>query len=136
MIADRLLTRFQAVQLLAGRWQGFFLLGKFKVLSLLGAGGSGRVYLCEQLRLERLVAVKVLPIVSSDDAGSVDHAERLHRELADIDGLTAAVDLAESNLIVGRFLSVKGVPFAQARDVFRQRSLETIFGRPHLVARR
>ena len=36
-------------------------LGEFKILSLIGVGGMGQVYLAEQTTLKRQVAVKVLP---------------------------------------------------------------------------
>jgi serine/threonine protein kinase len=36
-------------------------LGPYEVVSLLGAGGMGEVYKCRDTRLDRLVAVKVLP---------------------------------------------------------------------------
>jgi serine/threonine-protein kinase len=43
-------------------------LGGYRVLSSLGAGGMGEVYLAEDTRLKRKVAVKLLPqIVSSDE---------------------------------------------------------------------
>src|SRR5262245_34915194 len=61
LVKDNLLTSFQAEQLLGGKWQHFLVKGKYKVLSLLGSGGMGKVYLCEHLRMNRRVALKVLP---------------------------------------------------------------------------
>src|SRR5215470_7033891 len=60
LVANRLLTPFQARQLKKGRSDGFFLTDKYKILDLVGAGGMGKVYLCEHLILHRLVAVKLL----------------------------------------------------------------------------
>lgn len=48
-------------------------LGDFEILSLIGAGGMGEVYRARDRRLERDVAIKVLPRFVSLDA------ERLHR---------------------------------------------------------
>src|SRR5262245_20302024 len=62
LVRQGFLTPFQAGQILSGKWRGFFIAGgKYKLLQLLGVGGMGRVYLCEHLRMRRLVALKVLP---------------------------------------------------------------------------
>src|SRR5580765_5174371 len=51
--------------------------GRYRILSPLGAGGMGEVFLAEDSRLERRVAVKVLP-----ESIQADHVarERLRRE--------------------------------------------------------
>lgn len=60
LLEERLLTRFQAKQLLAGRHRGFFIAEKYKILELLGEGGMGRVLLCEHVLMQRLVALKLM----------------------------------------------------------------------------
>jgi eukaryotic-like serine/threonine-protein kinase len=60
------LTPYQVERLLAGRSEGFFL-GDCRILGVLGAGGMGKVYLAEQMRLGRQVAVKVLSSHRADD---------------------------------------------------------------------
>ena len=59
LIKNTLITEYQARQLLAGRYKGFYV-GKYKLLEVLGAGGMGKVFLAEQITMERLVAIKVL----------------------------------------------------------------------------
>src|SRR5262245_28912112 len=76
LVSGGLLTRYQAEQLLLGRWRNFILNGKYKVLGPLGAGGMGQVFLCEHLVMRRRVAVKVLHLSFSDGAA----LERFHRE--------------------------------------------------------
>src|SRR5207247_2635245 len=67
-----------AGQLLSGKWRGFLIAGgKYKLLQLLGVGGMGKVYLCEHVRMKRLVALKVLPHDQTKDEGAV---ERFNRE--------------------------------------------------------
>src|SRR5262245_4038734 len=52
-------------------------LGHYRVESLLGAGGMGRVYLAFDPRLDRVVALKILP---PDLIGDVDRLQRFTRE--------------------------------------------------------
>src|SRR5262249_37499983 len=53
MVRDGLLTRFQAVHLLQGKWRNFILSSKYKVLGPLGSGGMAHVFLCEHLVMRR-----------------------------------------------------------------------------------
>ena len=53
------LTLWQAQQLLAGRVSGFQI-DKYILLNLLGRGGMGRVFLARDVRLNRMVALKLL----------------------------------------------------------------------------
>ncbi|MBX7104548.1 MAG: protein kinase, partial [Gemmataceae bacterium] len=72
-----LLTPFQAGLLINGKWRGFQIAGgKYKLLQLLGIGGMGKVYLCEHIRMKRLVALKVLPIDQLKDPGAIDRFNR------------------------------------------------------------
>jgi serine/threonine protein kinase len=77
MVRDGLLTPFQARQLLHGKWRGFIIADKYRLLCRLGAGGMGTVYLCEHTIMRRRVAVKVLPTSRLHDPATV---ERFHRE--------------------------------------------------------
>ena len=52
-IRDGLLTRFQAGNLLLGKWRNFFIAGKYKLLEPIGSGAMGRVYLCEHVLMRR-----------------------------------------------------------------------------------
>ena len=54
------LSRFQARKLLQGVARGL-ILASFQILSLIGKGGMGRVYLARDSRDGRLVALKILP---------------------------------------------------------------------------
>jgi serine/threonine protein kinase len=59
-------------------------LGPYEILSPLGAGGMGEVYKARDTRLERTVAVKILPPRFSEDA---DMKQRFEREAKAISAL-------------------------------------------------
>ncbi|MHB8969073.1 MAG: serine/threonine protein kinase [Pirellulaceae bacterium] len=76
LVASQLLTRWQADNLLRGKYRGYFL-GKFKLLGLLGSGGMSSVYLAEHTLMQRKQAVKVLP---KKRVGDSSYLERFKME--------------------------------------------------------
>src|SRR5688572_20014925 len=60
-------------------------LGPYEILSGIGAGGMGEVYLATDTRLNRRVAVKILP---QHWAANADMKQRFEREARTIAGLS------------------------------------------------
>ncbi len=77
LVQDGLLTRYQAEQLLEGRWRNFIIGGKYKLLERIGKGGMALVFLCEHRVMKRLVALKILPAAHGKDKELLG---RFHRE--------------------------------------------------------
>ena len=59
-------------------------LGAYKILSLLGAGGMGEVYRAKDTRLDRTVAIKVLPSEVSDKPEMRQRFEREARVISSL----------------------------------------------------
>jgi eukaryotic-like serine/threonine-protein kinase len=59
-------------------------LGPYEILSAIGAGGMGEVYKARDTRLERIVAIKVLPVHLADRAESRDRFEREAKTIASL----------------------------------------------------
>ena len=74
-------------------------LGPYEILSAIGAGGMGEVYRARDTRLNRDVAIKVLPEVFADDADRMARFEREARVLAALNHphIAAIYGLEESN---------------------------------------
>ncbi len=85
LIRGGLLTTFQAEKLLSGKWRGFVISGKYRLLERLGAGGMGAVYLCEHVLMGRRVALKVLPISQAEDPASLARFYREAKAVARLD---------------------------------------------------
>ena len=60
-------------------------LGPYEIVSALGAGGMGEVYKARDTRLDRTVAIKVLPSEVAGDADSRARFEREARAVAALD---------------------------------------------------
>src|SRR5438093_403685 len=59
-------------------------LGPYEVLSVVGSGGMGEVYRAKDTRLERIVAIKVLPEVLLQDAGARQRLEQEARAVSSL----------------------------------------------------
>jgi serine/threonine protein kinase len=117
MVRDGLLTKFQASQLLMGKWRRFLISDKYKLLELLGAGGMGAVYLCEHIFMRRLVALKVLPIDKIDDQSAIERFYREARAAGALDhpNIVRAYDIDKDDKIY--FLVMEYVDGANLQDV-------------------
>jgi serine/threonine protein kinase/tetratricopeptide (TPR) repeat protein len=98
-------------------------IGHYRILSRLGAGGMGEVYLADDTRLHRRVALKFLSVGCCDDETS---KERFHREAE------AAARLSHPNIItIFEINEYNGRPFI-AMEYIEGESLGQKFGKaPH-----
>lgn len=77
LVERKFLTKYQAGRVLAGTRFGL-ILGNYRVLDRLGAGGMGVVLKAEHLLLPRLVAIKIIPIRAEEDSTTL---RRFHSEI-------------------------------------------------------
>ena len=83
LVRKQYLTRWQAEQLLAGRY--LFDLGNYRLIERIGKGGMGDVYKAEQLDHGRMVAIKVLSRRSLTRPGSIARFRREVKMAASVD---------------------------------------------------
>jgi serine/threonine protein kinase/Tfp pilus assembly protein PilF len=71
----------------------------YKIIEQLGAGGMGEVYLAEDLKLERKVAIKFLPQYMTRDKDNVDRFEREAKATAALNhpNIVTIYEIAEEN---------------------------------------
>jgi tRNA A-37 threonylcarbamoyl transferase component Bud32 len=85
-IAKKLLTSWQAEQLLQGRCKGF-VMGRYRLMSLLGTGENSAVFLARHVGLDRLCAIKILP---SHRVKDTSYLARFYREAKAVANLNHA----------------------------------------------
>jgi serine/threonine protein kinase/peroxiredoxin len=96
LIQKKMLTSFQAKSLLAGRYKGL-IIGSYRMMDKIGAGGMGIVYLAEHDKLKRRVAIKILPEDKTRDKLSLERFYREARAAAALDhpNIVKAFDVNE-----------------------------------------
>lgn len=120
LIQEGVLTHFQAEKLMAGRWRGFLISEKYRLLERLGAGGMGAVYLCEHILMGRKVALKVLPAQQADDPSSLERFRREARAVARLDhpNIVRAHDIDRDDKL--NFLVLEFVDGCNLHDFIRR----------------
>src|SRR5262245_10903405 len=84
-VGDGLLTKYQAEQLLGGRYRNFVVAGKYLILERIGNGGSSAVFLANHVAIQRPVALKVLPTNRADNREALARFYREARAAAMLD---------------------------------------------------
>ncbi len=84
LVSSKLVTPWQAGKLKEGKHKGF-VLGKYRLLGLLGTGGMSSVYLAEHILMQRRVAIKVLPQSRVDDSSYLARFRREAQAVAALD---------------------------------------------------
>ncbi|HZZ78801.1 MAG TPA: serine/threonine-protein kinase, partial [Gemmataceae bacterium] len=120
LIEQGILTHFQAEKLIAGRWRGFVISGKYRLLERLGAGGMGAVYLCEHIHMGRKVALKILPMQQAEDPASLARFYREARAVARLDhpNIVRAHDIDRDDKV--HFLVLEFVDGCNLHDFIRR----------------
>lgn len=84
LIDDGVITKWHVDKLMDKKYKGF-ILGKYKLLRLLGSGGMSTVYLGEHTLMHRLRAIKVLPKARVNDSSYLARFIREAQATASLD---------------------------------------------------
>src|SRR6516165_10461277 len=90
-------------------------LGHYRILKPLGSGGMGEVYLADDTRLQRQVALKILSAVASKD--SLDRFERDAQVVAALNHPNIVTLFAIEHVGDARFLAMEYVDGRSVADV-------------------
>ncbi len=96
---------------------------QLEVLELLGKGGMGAVYKARQPKLDRLVAIKILPHEISDDPSFVERFEREARTLARLNhpNIVSVYDFGETAELC--YIVMEFIDGANLRQALRDQPL-------------
>jgi serine/threonine protein kinase len=124
LIREGRLTYFQAKQLKLGRYKRFEIGSKYRLLELIGAGGMGAVYLCKHRLMQRLVALKVLPVEKLEDKSNQERFYREARAVAALDhpNIVRAYDIDEYERL--HFLVMEYVDGTSLQEIVARYALE------------
>jgi serine/threonine protein kinase len=75
LVRQSKLTRYQAAEIYRGKGKSL-VLGKYVLMERIGAGGMGQVFKAQHRRMDRLVAVKLLPWELTKDKAAIARFER------------------------------------------------------------
>ncbi|HWB14703.1 MAG TPA: protein kinase [Pirellulales bacterium] len=75
LVRQKKLTKFQAEEIYKGKGKSL-VLGNYVLVEKIGAGGMGQVFKARHRRMDRLVAVKLLPVAEMKDQAAVARFER------------------------------------------------------------
>ena len=84
LIRNNHLTKYQAEQIVRGKSKSLFL-GNYVLLDKIGQGGMGQVFKAHHRRMDRIVAVKVLPSEVTQNPASIARFEREVKMVAKLD---------------------------------------------------
>lgn len=94
-------------------------MGRYEIVSPLGAGGKGEVYRAKDVRLDRFVAIKVLPERMAGDRAALSRFEREAKAVAALShpniltlfdvGTEAGISFAVMELLEGQTLRTRPV---------------------------
>src|SRR5262249_6981652 len=118
LVQKQLLTSFQVKALRSGAYKGL-VIGPYKMLEQIGKGGMGIVYLAEHQKLQRQVAIKVLPKDKTKDKAALERFYREARAVAALDhtNIVKAHDVNEDDGLHYFVMEyVKGVNLQQYLD--------------------
>jgi eukaryotic-like serine/threonine-protein kinase len=120
LVRDGLLTRFLADQLLQGEWRNLTIGGKDLLREKPARGSMGAVYLCDQPRLRRRVALKALHASQAGDPAVLERFEREGRAVAALDhpNLVKVHDVDQAGKL--HFLVLEFVDGSSLHDVVRK----------------
>src|SRR5205085_12626789 len=99
LVRHGLLTPYQAARVEAGTLFGL-ILGNYRILDRIGAGGMGVVFKAEHIDLRRLVAVKVVPMAADQDPRLLPRFFAEMRAVARLQhpNIVAAIDAGKAHM--------------------------------------
>jgi serine/threonine protein kinase len=75
LVESKHLTEYQAAEVYHGR-AGLLILGNYTILDRIGAGGMGQVFKARHRRMDRVVAIKMLPQATLSDPAALARFQR------------------------------------------------------------